>query len=70
MRDNHLLADLGVTGLDGNNGFAQVSGEVDGLLEGLWIWHGFNEEPKGGDAILLSEGADGIMEIKFELIAQ
>ncbi len=65
MRYHHFPSDLGATGLDGNDGLAQLSGDVDCLLEGLRVRHRFHKEPKRRDLILSSEGVDRIMEIEL-----
>ena len=70
MRYHHFLSDLGATGLDGNDGLGQLSGDVDCLLEGLRIRHRFQIEAERRDPILSREGLDGIMEIELQLVAQ
>ncbi len=70
MRYDHFLGDLGATDLHGNDGLAQLSGDVDRLLEGLGVGHRFHKEPQRRDPILSGEGVDRIMEIELQPVPQ
>ncbi|MGD8443290.1 MAG: hypothetical protein PVI94_07315 [Desulfobacterales bacterium] len=70
MRYHHFLSDLGATDFDGNDGFGQLAGNVDCLLEGLRVRHRFQKKAERRDPILSCEGVDGIMEIELQLVPQ
>ncbi len=68
--DDDLLGNIRPAGLDGDNGLPQIAGDVDRLLEGLWVGHRFEIEPQRRDPFLTRKHEHRVLELELELVPQ
>jgi len=70
MGYHHFSRGLGSTGLDGDDGLAQLPGDLDGCLEGPRVGHRLHIESERRDPILSSQGVDCILEVELQHVPQ
>ena len=68
--EHHLLRGLRAADLDGDDRLAHLPGDRHGGLERQWVRHAFDVEPDGRHPFLAGEGADGVVEVELELVAE